>query len=59
MNQNETEFGKNLTHRQLLALPHRSEAAPLDRDAGSDWTRRAPCSNPTELLKSTPRGKRE
>ena len=33
MNQNETEFGENLTHRQLLALPPRSEAGRhLDRD---------------------------
>ena len=32
MNQNETEFGENLTHRQLLALPHHSEAGHhLDR----------------------------
>ena len=42
MNQNETEFGEDLTHRQLLALPRRSEAGPHLGRAGPEraWTRR-------------------
>ena len=62
MNQNEPEFGEDLTHRQLLALPRHSEAGShLDRapDRSGPGPARPPCSIPTELLKSTPRSKRE
>ena len=61
MNQNETEFGEDLTHRQLLALPRRSEAGPIwtAPDRSGLGAARPPCSIPTELLKSTLRSKRE
>ena len=50
MNQNETEFGEDLTHRQLLALPRRSEADHhLDR--APDRSRPGPAAR---LVQSQP-----
>ena len=52
MNQNETEFGEDLTHRQLLALPRRSEAGPHLGRAGPAHPDRPPALfNPNRIAK--------